>query len=162
MQEQPSIHPEHLSELFQLPDNLQGHDWSAADLSQMLRHQLQTRLAVDLSRVDAGDLDQFLHAGGGAEPLETFADLFRHPSPPVELLLRAKNFAKMSDAPPEPTLPRPAKGVSRWVAVVAFESPLPHIRITPVKSFYCGTKEKASCPAGDSGTRSITNRSLAW
>lgn len=72
--------------------------WSPADAAGMFRHQLAAPLEFDLSVEDApglttvAALSELPHARQAG--IRTFADLFRHASPPLAVLKVAKDFFK--------------------------------------------------------------------
>ena len=77
--------------------------WRHDELSDILQHQLRAPLMFDLGRLggagtphDAGGQHPPAGAGPGVG-LHCFGDLLYHPSPPVELLVLAKQFAKTAD-----------------------------------------------------------------
>ncbi len=63
--------------------------WSVDDLRQMVRHQMQSPLVVDLSDGDGNNR-------ADRPPIDSFEDLFTAESPPLDLLLLTKRFAKSS------------------------------------------------------------------
>ena len=74
----------------------QSHgDWQAADLADMMAHQLRASLVFDLGHTCEAQRQriQRILLEDGAN-LVTFSDLLEHPNPPVELLNLAKDFAK--------------------------------------------------------------------
>ena len=83
-------HPNHLARLFDLADS-DAREWGPGDIASILRHQLLTPLRVDLPDA-AGELSR----AAPSPPIETFGDLLNHPSPPLPLLKRVKEFAKAS------------------------------------------------------------------
>jgi hypothetical protein len=90
-----SSRPGRLAALFTLDES--GRDvWQPEELLHILAHQLSSPLVFDGSR---------LAAATEGEPLVSFRDLFRHPSPPLELLRLTKDFAKGSDERTEDPLP---------------------------------------------------------
>ncbi|MCC5830625.1 MAG: hypothetical protein JJU36_14355 [Phycisphaeraceae bacterium] len=69
--------------------------WRDHELGAILRHQLDSPVGFDLTELSDGMADRLrtvAQAQGLA--LRTFADLLFHPSPPVELLILTKDFAK--------------------------------------------------------------------
>jgi hypothetical protein len=88
--------PRRLARLFGL-DERGRHLWQADELSHILAHQLSTPLFFDTSRLTAVTV--------GGQSLRSFGDLFRHPSPPLDLLRLTKEFAKASDDRVEDPLP---------------------------------------------------------
>ena len=85
-----------LSQLFEAdatPEAL----WSEDEIGAVFQHQLAAPLAHDLADLNpdvAARLAAWKDETAGA--LDTFADLFRHPRPPLPLLELVKQFAKLS------------------------------------------------------------------
>ncbi len=85
-----------------------GHPrlWRPDELAAIFRHQMSAPVLVDLGGFDPGTavkLKTLSEAQGLL--LKSFADLFRHPSPPLELLELTKDFAKANLDHPESGLP---------------------------------------------------------
>lgn len=80
--------------------------WRADELAAVFRHQMSAPMLVDLGSFDARTATQL---GTVSEAqgllLKSFADLFHHPAPPVELLELVKNFAKANLDQPDSGLP---------------------------------------------------------
>ena len=95
-----STTPGRLAELFGMPSG-PNNVWRTDELAAILQHQLAAPLEVDLggksNRADAGS-----SADSG---LKTFADLLKHPHPPIELLSLTKQFAKRSRKHADSPLP---------------------------------------------------------
>src|SRR5208283_5425908 len=69
--------------------------WRPDELTAIFRHQMSAPVLVDLGGFDpttAARLKTLSDAQGLL--LKSFSDLFHHPSPPLELLRLAKDFAK--------------------------------------------------------------------
>jgi hypothetical protein len=80
--------------------------WPDHELRNILQHQLESLLEFDLSRNDPPPIAPPRPDNPAADPpIRTFGDLFRHPRPPLELLIRVKQFAKSAHADPNATLP---------------------------------------------------------
>ena len=80
--------------------------WHPDELAAIFRHQISTPMVVDLGGFDprtAARLKLVSEAQGLL--LKSFADLFHHPSPPMELLGLVKDFAKANLDHPESGLP---------------------------------------------------------
>jgi len=80
--------------------------WRPEELAAIFRHQISTPMLVDLGGFDprtAAQLKVVSEAQGLL--LKSFDDLFHHPTPPVELLNVAKDFAKANLDHPESGLP---------------------------------------------------------
>jgi hypothetical protein len=80
--------------------------WRADELAAIFRHQISTPMLVDLGSFDprtATRLKVVSEAQGLL--LKSFADLFHHSTPPIELLELVKDFAKANLDHPESGLP---------------------------------------------------------
>lgn len=99
--------PERLARLMALDEDGRP-DWSDAELSAMMQHQLAAGLRSDFEQTGTRLPPD---AGTGRAPIETFGDLLLHPSPPLPLLEAAKHFAKAARARPEGPLPVPIAAV---------------------------------------------------
>jgi hypothetical protein len=94
--------------------------WPDHELRNILRHQLESLLAFDLSRGDPADIAPIRPDTPAAGPsIRTFGDLFRHPQPPLELLIRVKQFAKSARADPDATLPAEIASLLYYAAIAA-------------------------------------------
>lgn len=69
--------------------------WHPNELGAILRHQMSAPVGFDLSNLSRGSAArvQTLCAAEGLL-VRSFADLFDHPHPPIELLRMVKDFAK--------------------------------------------------------------------
>jgi hypothetical protein len=65
--------------------------WLADDLAQIWRHQLQVPLEVELAEAFPG----FSPSNYDLPMPRTFAELLKHPAPPMDLLVLVKNLAKV-------------------------------------------------------------------
>jgi hypothetical protein len=94
-----------LARLFK-PDCGQERLWKPEELAAIFRHQMSATVQFDLAGVEPG-LAAKLSALASAEGLlvRSFADLFAHPNPPVELLRMTKEFAKAAIEHPDSPLP---------------------------------------------------------
>ena len=95
-----------------------GPLWGQQELAAVLRHQLAAPLRVDLGDGAACAAEPV--GGAAATPPvrpETFYDLLHHPTPPVELLTRAKDFAKACRTDPRSALPKEVAAVIYFVAI---------------------------------------------
>lgn len=80
--------------------------WRPDELAAIFRHQMAAPVVVDLGSMGlplARRLAKLSEAQGLV--LKSFADLFHHPSPPLELLQITKDFAKTNRDHPESVLP---------------------------------------------------------
>jgi DNA-directed RNA polymerase specialized sigma24 family protein len=76
--------------------------WDADDLAQLMRHQLAQPLASLAPRAPRGPASP---RDAAAAPLETFADLFCHPAPPLEVLEAVKRHGRKHAGQPDESLP---------------------------------------------------------
>ena len=84
-----------------------GPLWRPDELAAMFRHQMSAPVLMDLGSFDpatAGQLKNLSAAQGLL--LSSFADLFNHPNPPIQLLQLVKDFSKANLDHPESGLPR--------------------------------------------------------
>src|SRR5271168_3421986 len=80
--------------------------WQPEELAAIFKHQMSAPIMVDLASFDqetASRLKNLSEAQGLL--LKSFADLFAHPAPPVELLILIKDFAKANRDQPGSGLP---------------------------------------------------------
>lgn len=83
-----------------------GPVWSKEELAAILCHQLSTPLEFDLGGRGRGQRREGVAGPPCGQPgIATFADLFTHPQPPIELLESAKSFAKASRSHHDRPLP---------------------------------------------------------
>ena len=94
--------------------------WPDHELRNILRHQLESSLAFDLSRSDPEPIPPIpADTPAAGHPIRTFGDLFQHPHPPLELLIRVKQFAKSSRADPDAPLPAEIASFLYYAAIAA-------------------------------------------
>src|SRR5437660_535407 len=80
--------------------------WRQRDMADLLAHQLRAPLLFDLGRLGSSNEEMVSELSQcGGPRLSNFADLFKHPTPPLELIKLTKNFAKACDTAPEGQLP---------------------------------------------------------
>jgi len=90
----PTQSPDVLAELLSL-GNSTSISWTPADLGAIWRHQMSAPLLFDLGDLTPKARDTISGVTASSNfPLHSFADLLNHPSPPIELLLFTKEFAK--------------------------------------------------------------------
>src|SRR5881394_3493412 len=82
---------------------------SEDELAAIWRHQLAASLAVDLA-VAASQLP---------DGTRQFSDLFQQPNPPLDLLMRAKEFAKRCDSDHSRPLPPAIASALYYCALAA-------------------------------------------
>ncbi len=100
-----TTNPRELARLIELEDV--QHAWAPEEWAEVFQHQLQTPLSADLAS-EGPPLDERLAAcrEAGECPLVTFGDLIRSDAPPLDLLLRLKNFSKKFIKGAETGIPR--------------------------------------------------------
>ncbi len=108
-----SAEPQQLAKLLEPGDDAPTV-YHGADPAVILRHQLQAPLTEELSSSIAGMRIQL-----ELEPAYLkFEDLFHNPHPPIEVLTRAKDYAKACRSNPE-LLPPEVATVLYYAALVA-------------------------------------------
>jgi len=96
--------PRALSTLLLVRD-VHRHEWSTAELRDMLRHQMAAPLHLSLGTLSGEVAHQLRLIDPPLDRLITLGQLLHHPEPPVELLKLVKRFAKMCRNDPENPLP---------------------------------------------------------
>jgi hypothetical protein len=97
-----------------------GPLWRADELAALFRHQMSAPMLMDLGSFDARTADQLKTlAGAQGLLLSSFADLFNHSTPPVQLLQLVKDFAKANMDHPESGLPREIATVLYYASIAA-------------------------------------------
>jgi len=94
--------------------------WRPDELTAIFRHQLTAPVLVDLGRLDLGaaaKLKGLTDAQGLI--LKSFAELFHHPTPPIELLAMTKDFAKANMSQPESALPHEIATAIYYLSIAA-------------------------------------------
>lgn len=86
--------------------------WDASELGAIFAHQLAAPLELDLKTLDS-DVSRIIanRSDTGRPPIETFADLFFHDQPSIELLRLAKGFFKQLGSQPDGPVPREVAAV---------------------------------------------------
>jgi hypothetical protein len=112
-------HAKDLAHLMASSDE-RGPLWRADELAAMFRHQLSAPVLMDLGSFDARTAGQLkvLTAAQGLL-LSSFADLFNHAQPPVQLLELVKDFAKTNIDHPESGLPREIATALYYASIAA-------------------------------------------
>ena len=100
--------PEALASMLEV-ERAAGRVWGEQDLAAILRHQL----ASPLPPPPVGGPETGAAPGGA----RTFGELLHHPSPPVELLVAVKDFAKASRTDPDAALPSEVAAVIYFAAI---------------------------------------------
>jgi hypothetical protein len=94
--------------------------WTPQELGAILGHQMQAAIVFDLGTLDP-KVSPKLRTLATAQGLlmNSFADLFGHPQPPVELLRMVKDFAKANRRHPRSTIPVEVATVMYYTAIAA-------------------------------------------
>jgi hypothetical protein len=97
-----------------------GPLWRPEELASMFRHQMSAPVLMDLGSFDPRTANQLkaLTAAQGLL-LSSFADLFNHSNPPVQLLQLVKDFAKTNLDHPESGLPREIATALYYASIAA-------------------------------------------
>jgi hypothetical protein len=92
--------------------------WEPDELAEILRHQLSVSVRLDPAAVNSGQnlKPQTLVSPGGMT-VDSFAELLAHPDPPIELLIKLKDFAKANAAHPDSALPADVSKVLYYLAI---------------------------------------------
>jgi hypothetical protein len=97
-----------------------GPLWRADELAALFRHQMAAPVLVDLGSFAPRTAEQLKTlAGAQGLLLSSFADLFNHPAPPIQLLQLVKDFAKANMEHPESGLPREIATVLYYASIAA-------------------------------------------
>jgi hypothetical protein len=94
--------------------------WRPEELAAVFRHQMAAPMLVDLGAFDertATRLRTLSEAQGLL--LKSFADLFHHPAPVLELVELVKNFARANMDQPESALPGEIAAVLYYTSIAA-------------------------------------------
>lgn len=92
--------------------------WRPEELEAVYRHQMSAVVQFDLAGLGQGPAGRLstLSASEGLL-VRSFADLFQHPNPPIELLVLTKQFAKASIDHPDGALPGEVAKVLYFVSI---------------------------------------------
>jgi hypothetical protein len=94
--------------------------WHEDDMAAIFRHELTCPVELELGAVHSGMAAQLATvAAARGLLLRSFADLLRHPNPPVELLVLVKQFAKSISQHPDSPLPRQVANVLYYLSLSA-------------------------------------------
>ncbi len=94
--------------------------WRPDELAAIFRHQISTPMLVDLGGFDPGNAARLkLVSEAQGLLLKSFADLFQHPAPPVELLELVKDFAKANLDQPDSGLPAEIASALYYTSIAA-------------------------------------------
>ena len=94
--------------------------WRPDELAAVFQHQMSVPMLVDLGTLDlrANTKLRVMSEARGLL-LKSFADLFHHPAPPVELLELVKDFAKANLDQPDSGLPNEISTALYYTAIAA-------------------------------------------
>lgn len=114
-----TVTPESLAEVLQMPDGA-ARLWSHQELAAVFRHQLSAAIEYDLRALPTGTARaaKFVASAHGLL-LKSFADLFSHPHPPLELLTLTKDFAKAHRNWPDSPLPPEISTLLYYASIAA-------------------------------------------
>jgi hypothetical protein len=97
-----------------------GPLWRADELAALFRHQMSAPMLMDLGSFDprtAAQVKTLATAQGLV--LSSFADLFNHAAPPLQLLQLVKDFAKANMEHPESGLPAEIAATLYYLSIAA-------------------------------------------
>jgi hypothetical protein len=94
--------------------------WRPDELGAIFRHQLSAPILVDLGGLDSGAAARLKVLSEAQNLLlKSFSDLLLHPTPPIELLRLAKDFAKANMDHPDGSLPNEVSAVLYYACIAA-------------------------------------------
>jgi hypothetical protein len=94
--------------------------WRPDELAAIFRHQMSAPMQVDLGSFDARTASRIKTVSEAQGLLlKSFADLFHHPAPVIELLELAKDFAKANMDHPESGLPGEIAATLYYTSIAA-------------------------------------------
>jgi len=94
--------------------------WRPEELAAIFRHQMSAPMLVDLGALDARTAARVKTLSAAQNLLlKSFADLFHHPTPLIELLELVKNFAKSNLDHPESGLPGEIAAALYYTSIAA-------------------------------------------
>jgi hypothetical protein len=94
--------------------------WRPEELNAIFRHQLAAPILVDLGGFDQSTAVRLKNLSDAQNLLlKSFADLFRHPVPPLELLKLTKDFAKANMDHPDGCLPHEVASALYYASIAA-------------------------------------------
>lgn len=97
-----------------------GRLWRADELAAIFRHQMSAPMLVDLGSFDPRTATQLRNLSDAQGLLlKSFADLFHHPAPVIELLKLVKDFAKANLDHPEGGLPNEIAAALYYTSIAA-------------------------------------------
>jgi len=94
--------------------------WRPEELGAIFRHQMAAPVLVDLGGYDPGTAARLKRLSEAQSLLlKSFADLFHHPAPPVELLELTKDFAKANMDHAQSSLPSEVAAALYYTSIAA-------------------------------------------
>jgi len=94
--------------------------WRPEELGAIFRHQMAAPVLVDLGGYDPGTAARLKRLSDAQSLLlKSFADLFHHPAPPVELLELTKDFAKANMDHAQSSLPSEVAAALYYTSIAA-------------------------------------------
>lgn len=97
-----------------------GRLWRADELAAIFQHQMSAPMLVDLGSFDPRTATQLRNLSDAQGLLlKSFADLFHHPVPVIELLELVKDFAKSNLDHPESGLPSEIAATLYYTSIAA-------------------------------------------
>ena len=137
--------------------------WRPDELAAIFRHQMSAPMLVDLGTFDprtATRLRTLSEAQGLL--LRSFADLFHHPTPLIELLELVKDFAKANMNHPESGLPDEIAAALYYTSIAAALVRLDaRISQLPEEDLQRGLRRTLEQTWLDEGTRALLSQALA-
>ena len=136
--------------------------WRPDELAAVFRHQMSVPMLVDLGTLDlrANTKLRIMSEARGLL-LKSFADLFQHPAPPIELLELVKDFAKANFDHPESGLPTEIASVLYYASISAALVRLDHrISKLPDNELAPGLRWAGQQPWLDENTKSLFRAAL--
>jgi hypothetical protein len=94
--------------------------WRPEELGAIFRHQMSAPILVDLGGFDPATAARLKMISNAQNLLlKSFLDLLFHPSPPIELLTMAKDFAKGNMEHPDSALPNEVAAALYYASIAA-------------------------------------------
>src|SRR5208283_1295936 len=98
----------------------QARLWRPEELGAIFRHQMSAPVLVDLGGCDPGTAARLKRLSEAqCLLLKSFADLFHHPAPPLELLEMTKDFAKANMDQAQSSLPNEVAAALYYTSIAA-------------------------------------------
>jgi hypothetical protein len=122
--------------------------WRPEEIAAIFRHQMAAPILVDLAGFDPVTAAR-LRTLSDAQSLllKSFADLFHHPAPPLELLELTKDFAKANMEPADSPLPGEVAAALYYAsiasALVRLDRRISRLNDAELRRGFLWTKERA-------------------